>query len=62
MDTVQDRVQQATADAIERVTRRETGAAECEVCGEPISELRRNLGARLCLGHQAQAEQQARAR
>lgn len=28
------------------------GAEECRICGEPISELRRSLGATLCIYHQ----------
>lgn len=62
MDAVQERVQQETEDAIASVTRRRDGAAECDECGDAVSDLRRSMGARLCLAHQAEAEQRARAR
>jgi len=38
------------------------GLTECEECGEPITEIRRQLGARLCVPHQnaVEAEQKKR--
>ena len=60
-DRVQERVLTDTAAAIERATRqRQPGLAECEECGQAISELRRGMGARLCIAHQQALEARGR--
>lgn len=56
MDHVQNVVQLNTDDAIAAVTRVRVGRVDCEECGEAISELRRGLGARLCIAHQQEYE------
>lgn len=61
MDHVQDRVQRDLDIAISEATKRGVGLPFCEECDEPISRLRQDLGARLCVAHQSTLEaEQAR--
>jgi len=49
--------------ALEKLPRQQrAGLAECEECGAPISAIRQNMGARLCVPHQeaVEAEQKKR--
>lgn len=52
MDHVQERVQRDLDQAIDAATRRREGLPFCEECDEPITRLRQDLGARLCVAHQ----------
>lgn len=60
MDQVQEQVQAATDAAIADAVRPRHGREACDLCGEPISDLRRRLGARLCLAHQEERERGGR--
>lgn len=61
MDHVQDQVQRNLDDALAKATRRGIGLTHCEECDAPISGLRQQLGARLCVAHQSAKEaEQAR--
>jgi RNA polymerase-binding transcription factor DksA len=49
---------QSRIDAARQTT--ETGAAECEECGEPVPEVRRTLGKSTCIDCATLAERRAR--
>lgn len=56
MDHVQERVQRDLDVAISEATRHGVGLPFCEECDAPISLLRQELGARLCVAHQSARE------
>jgi len=61
MDHVQERVLRDLDISISEATTRREGLPFCEECDEPISRLRQDLGARLCVPHQQALEaEQAR--
>jgi RNA polymerase-binding transcription factor DksA len=63
MADIIDIAQQRQVEEIERALlnrpQRKAGRNECLVCDEPISGVRRELGAQLCIHHQKVAEAEA---
>jgi RNA polymerase-binding transcription factor DksA len=60
MDAIQERCLREQEAVVARIERSMTGGlGACEDCGEPISDLRRSLGARRCLGCQSALEARA---
>ena len=61
---VQDQIDASVEDAVQRARAaltRGASASECDECGEPIPEARRQAlpGVRLCIGCQSRAEKSA---
>jgi RNA polymerase-binding transcription factor DksA len=63
IDRAQEREQLDRELALQAQASRKTeGLANCEVCGAPISALRRGMGARLCVADQSWVEAEAKRR
>lgn len=61
LDLAQQHEDMHRAHAIAAITRpRPPGRTECRTCGEPITPLRTELGAQLCIDCQSEAEQKAK--